>query len=102
MSASKDKPKEFGLLQMRPLVVNREHEELTIEKFEPEKLICHSEKVLGNGIINDIFDIVIVDYNLFDRAKSREVAKEVSQFNGQLMQEESPLSFGWSRKMGFT
>jgi hypothetical protein len=90
MSVPKGKPIEFGLLQMRPLVINREHEEITIEKFEPEKLICYSEQVLGDGVMNDIFDIVYVDYNRFERSKSRDVAREVSQFNAQLMQENRP------------
>jgi hypothetical protein len=82
--------KEFGLLQMRPLVLNRELEELNIDKIDPNKIICQSLKVLGNGLINDIHDIVIVDYHKFDRAKSYEVAKEVSLFNSQLISENRP------------
>lgn len=90
MSAGRNNPIEFGLLQMRPLVINREHEEITIDKFEPEKLLCYSEQVLGDGVVNCIYDVVFVDYNTFDRAKSREVAKEVSMFNSQLMDENRP------------
>ena len=90
ISVSEGKPKEFGLLQMRPLVVNREHEEITIDKFETEKLICYSDQVLGDGMLNDIYDIVFVDYHSFDRAKSRDVAIEVSQFNSQLINEKRP------------
>ncbi|HKJ81018.1 MAG TPA: PEP/pyruvate-binding domain-containing protein [Ignavibacteriaceae bacterium] len=90
MSVNKDEPIQFGLLQMRPLVINREHEEITIDKFEPEKLLCYSEQVLGDGIMNNIYDIIYVDYHLYDRAKSRDVAKEVSMFNSQLMDENRP------------
>ncbi|MGA7838710.1 MAG: PEP/pyruvate-binding domain-containing protein [Ignavibacteriaceae bacterium] len=90
MSVKKDEPIQFGLLQMRPLVINREHEEITIDKFEPEKLLCYSEQVLGDGIMNNIYDIIYVDYHLYDRAKSRDVAKEVSMFNSQLMDEDRP------------
>ena len=90
MSVKKDEPIQFGLLQMRPLVINREHEEITIDKFEPEKLLCYSEQVLGDGIMNNIYDIIYVDYHLYDRAKSRDVAKEVSMFNSQLMDENRP------------
>ncbi len=82
--------KEFGLLQMRPLVVSHEFEELQIEDVEKEKLICKSEKVLGNGIINDVYDVVVVDLNLFDRAKSRDVAAEVSALNNKLINEGKP------------
>ena len=90
LAVPEGKPKEFGLLQMRPLVINRDHEEITIDKFETEKLICFSEQVLGDGVLNDIYDVVYVDYHSFDRSKSRDVAKEVSQFNSQLIEEKRP------------
>jgi CheY-like chemotaxis protein len=82
--------KEFGMLQMRPLVLSRESEELHIEETEPEKCLCYSEQVLGNGIMRDIFDIVVVDIHKFDRAKSREVAVEVTRFNEQLLSTRRP------------
>ncbi len=90
MSSSPGKHKEFGLLQMRPLVINRETEELNVEDFESSNLICQSNRVLGNGVIRDIYDIVLIDYHLFDRAKSRDVAYEVSQFNTRLTSEQRP------------
>jgi CheY-like chemotaxis protein len=82
--------REFGLLQMRPLVVNRELEELNVEDYNEKDLICQSTQVLGNGIITDIHDIIYVDYNLFERSKSHEVAKEVSFFNNKLISEKRP------------
>jgi CheY-like chemotaxis protein len=82
--------KEFGLLQMRPLVVHREPEELKIEKYDQSELLCQSNQVLGNGIIEDIHDIVVVDYHLFERTKSRDVAKEISMMNARLMAEHFP------------
>jgi CheY-like chemotaxis protein len=90
MSSEKGKKKEFGLLQMRPLVIHHEEEQLKIEDHDNEELICSSNKVLGNGIISDIKDIVIVDYNLFERAKSREVAAEVASFNSSLINQQKP------------
>ena len=82
--------KEFGLLQMRPLVVSHEAEELQIEKIDEDKLICKSTQVLGNGIIEEIHDVIVVDYNLFNRAKSRDVAAEVAAFNTKLLDEGRP------------
>jgi CheY-like chemotaxis protein len=90
MSTSKDRLREFGLLQIRPLVLSREVEELSVEDIAPEKLVCQSQQVLGNGVIRDIHDVVVVDIHRFDRSKSREVAKEVSQFNEQLISENRP------------
>ena len=98
MGSGKDKPKEFGLLQMRPLVINRESEDFKIEDLDKESIICTSEQVLGNGIINDIHDIVFVDPAVFERSKSREAAREVSSFNSILMDAERPyLLIGMGR-----
>lgn len=90
MSLPPDRPKEFGLLQMRPLVVHRETEELNVEDFDPSTLICQSDRVLGNGLIEDIRDVVLVDYHRFERSQSRLVAAEVSKFNSQLLSENRP------------
>jgi CheY-like chemotaxis protein len=90
LSSSREKPKEFGMLQMRPLVLSREAEELNIEEIEHEKCICYSQQVLGNGVIKDIHDVVVVDIHKFDRAKSLEVATEVMQFNEELLSANRP------------
>ncbi|MFA6980135.1 MAG: PEP/pyruvate-binding domain-containing protein [Ignavibacteriaceae bacterium] len=85
MSVPKGKPKEFGMLQMRPLVLTREVEEIHFGKFNNKDLICLSEQVLGHGTITEIYDVVLVDFHKFDRAKSRETANEVSQLNAKLI-----------------
>jgi CheY-like chemotaxis protein len=90
MSVPPGKPKEFAMLQMRPLVISLELEELDVDDIDQEDLICSSTQVLGNGVINDIYDIVYVDINKFDRAKSREVAMEVSSFNTKLTEQKRP------------
>ena len=90
LSRLKENGVEFGLLQIRPLVLNREIEELKIEDYAPERLICQSEQVLGNGIIKDIYDIVYVDRERFDRSQSRLVAQEVSMLNSKLLAEKRP------------
>lgn len=88
LSASKNHPKEFGLLQMRPMVLNRELKVLNIEKYNPDQLICKTNQVLGNGIIENIYDVVVVDRERFDRSKSRIVAQEVTHLNQRLLSEK--------------
>jgi CheY-like chemotaxis protein len=79
---------DFGLLQMRPLVLSREMEELNVEIVDRQSLLCASEQVLGHGVINDLYDIVVVDIERFDRARSREVAREVTLMNERLLAED--------------
>jgi hypothetical protein len=75
---------EFGFLQVRPLVLSREGEELRLEEVDPERLVCQSSKVLGNGRISDLRDVVVVDFHRFERGRSKEVAGGVALFNAQL------------------
>jgi hypothetical protein len=79
-----DEVADFGFLQMRPLVVSREWEEVRMEEVEPGRLLCESSQVLGNGRIQDIQDIVVVDFQHFERARSREVAHDLAHLNAQL------------------
>jgi hypothetical protein len=98
MPGTSGKNKEFGLLQMRPLVINREIEELNVDDYNPKQLICMSDQVLGNGVMTDIRDIILVDRNKFDRSKSRIVAQEVSSFNSKMIAMERPyLLIGMGR-----
>lgn len=90
MSAPPGKPREFGFLQMRPLAALGERAELEIGRVDDRKLLCRSSCVLGNGKIDNIFDIVTADLHRFDRSKSREVASEVAAYNAILSNEGKP------------
>ena len=87
LSAKPGSRKQFAILQMRPLVVSSELSDLEIETPSDEEIICRSDMALGNGIDNDVYDIVFVDRNKFERSKSSEVAQEISQFNSKLINE---------------
>ena len=90
MNTLQGEPKEFAILQIRPLVMNLEFEELDVDQFVRENLICQSEQVLGNGAVQGIYDIVVVDSDKFDRSKSKETAREVSEINARLLSEHRP------------
>lgn len=90
LTVQNEKPKEFALLQMRPLVVSNEIEELELDSFDKNSLMIKSEQVLGHGVIKDIRDIVCVDLNKFDRKNTREVAHEIAQYNAILLKSKIP------------
>ncbi|KAF0139299.1 MAG: response regulator receiver [Stygiobacter sp.] len=85
LTVPEGKPKEFGLLQMRPLVINNEIEQLDIEHYHDDELICRSENVLGHGLMQDVKDVVFVNLAKFDRKHTLEVAHEISQINSNLV-----------------
>ncbi len=90
LSARRGSPKEFGFLQMRPLAMSRELQELEVDDEEAQRVLCRSSSVLGNGKLANLRDLVVVDYQRFDRAKSREVAVEVAKINAELVAQGIP------------
>jgi len=81
---------EFGFLQIRPLALARDTEDLALDDVRPEQLICQSNKVLGNGRIENLHDVIVVDSQRFERSRSQEVATAVARLNRLLSEENRP------------
>jgi len=77
----------FGFLQMRPMALSREVEQLEIGHVLSSRLLCRSSNVLGNGSIVDLRDLIVVDAERFDRGRSHEVALQVARLNALLQRE---------------
>ena len=82
--------REFGIVQIRPMVMNREAEVLDTDIEDSSTLICRSDKVFGNGIIDDVYDIVFVDRENFDRSKSISAAEAITRLNSELTEQGRP------------
>ncbi|HUO97045.1 MAG TPA: PEP/pyruvate-binding domain-containing protein [Rhizomicrobium sp.] len=82
-------PSEFGFLQIRPMALSREAEEIRMDDVASKSLICRSAKVLGHGRI-EVNDVVAVDFHRFERDQSREVAGEVAALNARLNEAGAP------------
>lgn len=80
-------PPEFHFLQMRPLVALRERCDVQSELIPGHKLLCRSERVLGNGCIEELRDIVYIDPADFVRGRSADVASLVARMNERLMRQ---------------
>ena len=85
-----EEPAEFGFLQIRPLTLARDSQDLSIGDVDSSQLICQSTKVLGNGRIENLHDIVVVDSHRFERSRSQEVARAVAYFNATLSSKNRP------------
>jgi hypothetical protein len=90
LSTAPGAPREFGFLQMRPLALSREFDELEIGDVDRASLIAQSDSVLGHGRIDTIHDVVVIDFDRFDRSTSHEVAGDVAQFNAELRRQGIP------------
>lgn len=78
----------FKLLQIRPIVENKESIDIKIEEIEKDKTIIISNSALGNGLITDVFDIVYVKPETFDSKYNPEIGVIVGQLNDKFIAEK--------------
>jgi CheY-like chemotaxis protein len=90
MSPPAGRPAEFGFVQMRPLALMRETEALDLGEVDAASVLCRSQRVLGNGRVEGLRDLVVVDFQRFERARSHEAAAEVARLNGLLLASATP------------
>lgn len=82
-------PPEVGFLQLRPLATPV-HRDVEIPPATAGEVLCESPTVLGNGIVDDLHDVVLVDPERFERGRSRETARQVAAFNRELLRDGRP------------
>ena len=80
---------EFSLLQIKPMVMGGSRELINMDKESKESVLLNSRVTLGDGFIEDIKHIVFVDPKRFNVSNTKEIAKEIYQFN-TLMENCSP------------
>ena len=82
-------PPTFALLQLRPLVINKETSRVkwSQEEEKSENVLMLSNNSLGNGVIEGISDVVFVKKDEFSSLKTFEIAKEIEKINRILVQE---------------
>lgn len=80
-------PKEFYFLQIRPMVVGKESSQTKIDINETDNIFSLSSHTIGNGVYEDIYDIIFVDPHLFKIERTIEIAKEIEQLNKILYDE---------------
>jgi CheY-like chemotaxis protein len=89
-SKDKDKPHEFSLLQMRPVANKNDDIKINYSGMDQKNWLCFSDQVLGNGHDEDIYDIILVDKDTFDRSQTTIMADEIKHFNSELYQKNRP------------
>ncbi len=73
----------FYILQIRPLAVASESYHINPQQVVKKDLMLYTEHGMGNGIIHDIYDIIFLDSDAFDKTKTQEMANEISLWNEQ-------------------
>ena len=88
----------LSVLQIRPLAISEAEVSITPEERDSPHRLLATETALGNGIVEDIHDIVYLPRETFDFKYSREVARELSTLNSELLRQKRPyLLMGFGR-----
>lgn len=88
LNRPKGTPALFNLLQIRPIVDNREAIEAHLEDVVEEDTVIYAHHALGNGIIRDVYDIVYIKPESFNPAANKETALRVGKLNENFLSEK--------------
>ena len=80
----------FYLLQIRPIVESKVEVKEDLTALDDRDLILRSPSALGQGIYDEVFDVVYVRPQKFDAAKSAEIRKEVAEINRRQVEQARP------------
>lgn len=78
----------FYLLQIRPIVQNKEAITEDLSLIEKDDTILISNNALGNGITDDVYDIIYVKSEGFNAGNNQFVAYEIEKLNKKLVEED--------------
>ncbi|PLX05685.1 MAG: hypothetical protein C0594_06855, partial [Marinilabiliales bacterium] len=84
LNKDKDYKASFYLLQIKPLIGSAADYEIDMESIRDDEVILYSEKGMGNGVIDDIYDIIYVDIANFDKTETIEMVNEINNLNQKM------------------
>ncbi len=74
----------FYLLQIKPLIRTEEQVDVDLEELDERRVFMYTEGGMGNGKIENVTDVVFVDPEKFDKTKTQQMAREISQINSDM------------------
>ncbi|MGB7556776.1 MAG: PEP/pyruvate-binding domain-containing protein [Candidatus Korobacteraceae bacterium] len=88
----------LGFLQVRPMVVAEQIVNVSVEDLSDPRAIIASDTVMGNGIAEDIQDIVFIRPEHFSPMQTPVIAQQLELINRQLSDQHQPfLLIGFGR-----
>jgi hypothetical protein len=78
----------FYLLQIKPLVGSGAGYEINTESIVMDDVILMTNKSMGNGVIDNIVDVIYVEPLKFDSLQTEKMAVEIEGLNDKMLKEE--------------
>ena len=87
LSKDKDGKASFYLLQIKPLIGNVDEYHIDLSEIDRKKVLMISEMSMGNGLVDDIVDVIYIVPELFKKDMTPDIASTISKINEEMRQE---------------
>lgn len=88
LSKDKEGNASFYLLQIKPLIGSGAGYNIDPETINPDDLIIETKKSMGNGLIDNISDLIYVEPDKFDNLVTNQMADEIDRLNEKMREEK--------------
>ncbi|MFA8449751.1 MAG: pyruvate, phosphate dikinase, partial [Bacteroidales bacterium] len=78
----------FYLLQMKPLIGEKGSERVQIEEMEKKNVLMYSDHIMGNGMIDDLEEVLFIPQENYEIHETLEIAAEIESFNKEMVKEK--------------
>ncbi|HDQ14041.1 MAG TPA: phosphoenolpyruvate synthase, partial [Sediminispirochaeta sp.] len=100
LDTGKNNPAVFSFLQIRPIVAGSEQEDIHIDEELPEHTLIYSNKSMGNGMYEELQDLVYVKPDTFDPAHTKEMAQMIGRINEEFSKQDRGYILVVSGRLG--
>ena len=97
VNINKNSKPEFCLLQIKPMVITGLNRSGLVLEKQIKDIFCRSSITLGDGRIESVRDLIIVNQNTFETSKTSEIADEVSRINKKFKKDGKYILVGPGR-----
>jgi CheY-like chemotaxis protein len=87
LNKDKDGNASFYLLQIKPLVGSGAGYEIDTDRIVMDDVILLTNKSMGNGVIDNIVDVIYVEPSKFDSMQTEKMALEIDDMNDRMLKE---------------
>lgn len=71
----------FYILQIRPLSVSKDAYHIDAARLDKNDLLMYTEHGMGNGVIDELRDVIYLDPKRFDKTMTPKMQEEIHRFN---------------------
>ena len=88
LTRDEDGKSSFYILQIKPLVAGADDYNIDVDRIDPLGCLLFSDKGMGNGLIENIRDVIFVDPDLFEKDITPDIANKIADINQKMDHED--------------